>query len=129
MKQSRNNEDIWTYTESTDTKTPGSLNNINSIIMIYLCKSKERCLFCIKTSHVLKVSKSQKQFFLKLHCQKPTKCLTKFCPMKLGQNFVFWAMEFQEKLLLRFTDLYEIEDDRNFISGNILKYCLVSTLE
>ena len=25
--------------------------------------------------------------------------------------------------------IYEIEDDQNFISGNILKYCLVSTLE
>ena len=37
----------------------------------------------------LKVSKSQKHFFLKLHCpKKRTKYLTKFCPMKLGQNFV-----------------------------------------
>ena len=37
---------------------------------------------------------------------RPTKYLTKFCPVKLGQNFVrFWAMEFQEKMLLRFTDL------------------------
>ena len=33
------------------------------------------------------------------------------CPMKLGQNFVkyfigFWAMEFQQKMLLRFTNLW-----------------------
>jgi hypothetical protein len=48
----------------------------------------------------VKVSKSQKQFFLKLHFPKN----------ELGQNFVkyfvrFGAMEFQEKMLLRFTDL------------------------
>jgi hypothetical protein len=60
----------------------------------------------------LKVSKSQKHFFLRLHCpQNERNIKTKFCPMKLRQNFsnisfVFGAMEFQEKMLLRFTDLY-----------------------
>ena len=59
----------------------------------------------------VKVSKSQKHFFLKLHCPpKRTKYLTKVYPMKLMQNFIkyfvrFWEMEFQEKILLRFTDL------------------------
>ena len=39
------------------------------------------------------------------------KYLSKFCPINLGQNFIkyisflYWAMEFQEKMLLRFTDL------------------------
>ena len=52
----------------------------------------------------LKVSKSQKQFFLKLGS------------LKLGQNFVdyfvrFGAMESQEKMVLRFTDLsYQISN-------------------
>ena len=45
----------------------------------------------------LKVSKSQKQLFLKFHCPKN----------ELGQNFfqIFWGMEFPVKMLLRFTDL------------------------
>ena len=48
--------------------------------------------------HKLKVRKSLKQFFLKLHCPKnQTKYQTKFCPMKLGQKFVkyfvrYWAL-------------------------------------
>ena len=60
---------------------------------------------------ILKVSKSQKQYFLELHCpQKRTKYLTKVYPMKLMQNFIkyfvrLWELEFQEKILLRFTDL------------------------
>ena len=58
---------------------------------------------------LLKVSKSHKQFFLKVHC-----------PSFIGQNFVkycfrFRPMEFQEKMLLRFTDLDEQEKiDHNF---------------
>ena len=39
---------------------------------------------------LIKVSKSQKHFFLKVETPLPkklTKYLTKFCPMKLGQNF------------------------------------------
>ena len=56
---------------------------------------------------VVKVSKSQKHFFLETPLpKKRTRYLTKFCPIKLGNiSFVFWAMEFQEKMLLRFTDL------------------------
>ena len=59
----------------------------------------------------LKVSKSQNHFFLETPLpKKRTPYLTKFCSSFIGQNlsqyFVhFWAMEFQEKLLLRFTDL------------------------
>ena len=59
----------------------------------------------------LKFSKSQKQFIETPLPKHQTKYLTKFCPMKLGQNLVKYkkkirAMEFQEKMLLRFTDLY-----------------------
>ena len=64
---------------------------------------------------VLKVSKSQKHFLLKLHCpKKGKKYLTKFCPMKLGQNFVKYFVHFlgngvsRKKCfwdLLTFTDL------------------------
>ena len=44
--------------------------------------------------HLVKVNKSQKHFFLKLHCPKS------------DISFAFWVMKFQEKLLLRFTDHY-----------------------
>ena len=59
----------------------------------------------------LKVSKFQKQFFLKLHCPKNEKNIDKILPYEARAEFCqifrsfFWAMEFQEKLLLRFTDL------------------------
>ena len=43
----------------------------------------------------LKVSISQKQFFLKLHCPKKlTKYLRKFCSIKLGQNSVKYFIHF-----------------------------------
>ena len=56
-------------------------------------------------SRSLKVNKSQGPL-----PKKQMKYLTKFCPMKLGQNSVkyfvrFWAVEFQEKTRLRFTDI------------------------
>ena len=38
-------------------------------------------------------------------------------------SFVFWAMEFQEKMLLRFTDLYT-ELDFGFLSFALLKLFL-----
>ena len=58
---------------------------------------------------LIKVGKSQKHFFLKLLPKKRTKYLTKFCSSIVLSNisFIFWAMEFQEKMVLRFTDLYE----------------------
>ena len=73
--------------------------------MSMYAKICSRCL----PKRFLEVSKSQKNIFLKLQCPKNER--TKFCPMKLGQKFVkyfgffFYAMEFQEKMLLRFTDL------------------------
>ena len=36
----------------------------------------------------IKVSKSQKHFFLKLHCPNFFLYLTRFCPSFIGQNFV-----------------------------------------
>ena len=63
---------------------------------------------------LLKVSKYQKHFFLKLHCPKKwTKYLKQIQPYLHRVKFClifclfFWAMEFQEKLLLRFTDYYK----------------------
>ena len=60
----------------------------------------------------LKVSKSQKQFFLKLHCPRNEQNTRQNSALwSWGRNlsnisFIFWAMEVQEKMLLRFTDLY-----------------------
>ena len=61
----------------------------------------------------VKVSKSQKPFFLKLYCLKNKRNTftllhkAEFCGRILSNIlFVFRAMEFQEKMLLRFTDLY-----------------------
>ena len=57
-----------------------------------------------------KVRKSQKQFFLKLIALKTNKILNKILPYEARAEFClifcsfFGAMEFQEKLLLRFTD-------------------------
>ena len=59
----------------------------------------------------LKVSKSQKEFFLKHHCSKYERNIRQNSALwSKGRilpniSFVFWAMEFQEKMLLRFTDL------------------------
>ena len=53
---------------------------------------------CTQTDylHFVKVSKSQKHFFLKLHCPK-IKIFDK-SPNFIGQNFViFWVIEFQEQ--------------------------------
>ena len=56
----------------------------------------------------LKISKSQKHFFLKLHCPQNKLNIwqnllrTEIC---LIFRSLIWAMEFQEKLPLRFTDL------------------------
>ena len=47
---------------------------------------------------ILKVSKSQNQF-----AQKTNEIFDKILPQL--HSFVFWAMEFQEKMLLRFTKL------------------------
>ena len=63
---------------------------------------------------LLKVSKSQNSKAILLETplpEKQTKYLTKFCPMKLGQNFVKYFVRFSGngvswKMLLRFTDLY-----------------------
>ena len=59
---------------------------------------------------ILKVRKSQKQFFLKLHCPKSDRNILKdFCAgAELLQKFsvTFWAIELLEKCLLRFPDLY-----------------------
>ena len=59
---------------------------------------------------LLKVSESKKYFFLKLHCPKTNKILDKILPWlhraELCLIFCFWAIEFQEKMLLRFTNLY-----------------------
>ena len=57
----------------------------------------------------LKVSKSQKHFFLKFHCPKNKRNIWQNSALaSLGRIllFVFWAMEFQERLLLILTDLY-----------------------
>ena len=55
----------------------------------------------------IKVSKSQKQFFWKLHCPKPNEISEKLLLYEARAEFCsfFWAMEFQEKNALRFTDL------------------------
>ena len=56
----------------------------------------------------LKISKSQKLFFLKLHCpQNDLNIWQNLLRAEILSNisFFLWAMEFQEKLLLRFTDL------------------------
>ena len=78
----------------------------NCALILWPTKLKSR----ENTVLILKVSKSQKHFFLKLYCSKnERKYNTKLCLMKLEYNFVkyflrfFWAMEFQE--VLRFTDL------------------------
>ena len=53
------------------------------------------------TCNTSKGQQISKYFFPKTPLPpKQTKYLTKFCPRFIGQNtsFVFWAMEFQEKL-------------------------------
>ena len=57
---------------------------------------------------LVKVSKSQKHFSWNCIAQK---------------TLVFWAMEFQEKLLLRFTDLKEL-----FSSTSTFKFCFIQML-
>ena len=60
---------------------------------------------------LLKVSKSQNHFFLKLHCPQNERKIrqnsARWSKGKILSNisFVFGAMEFQEKMILRFTDL------------------------
>ena len=72
-----------------------------------LCKH----VFCLFLNHYVKVSRSQKHFFLKLHCPKNERyiwqnsALASYGRILSNILFVIWAMEFQEKLLLRFTDL------------------------
>ena len=63
---------------------------------------------------------SQKHFFLELHYPKktneildkilPYEARAKFCQIHI--SFIFGAMEFQEKLLLGFTDLYHVFSSR-----------------
>ena len=73
-----------------------------------------RC--CVTTTARLKVSKSQKFFYLKLHWPKNEQ--------NIWQNFVkyfvcFWAMELQEKCfwdLLTFTKISETTAKKKFIS-------------
>ena len=63
---------------------------------------------------IVKVSKYQKHFFLKLHCPKDERnirqnyalaCFIRQNFVQYFVTFVFWENEFQEKLLLRHTDL------------------------
>ena len=64
---------------------------------------------------VLKVSKSQNIFFLKLHCPKiegntcQNSALVTESRILSIISFVFLAMESQEKLLLRFTDFSTVK--------------------
>jgi hypothetical protein len=64
----------------------------------------------------LKVSKSQKHFFLKLHCPKNQRNIWQNSDLaswgRILSNvlFIFGAIEFQGKLLLSFTDLYLITE-------------------
>jgi hypothetical protein len=59
----------------------------------------------------LKVSLSQKQFFFKLHCPKNERNIRQnSAPAARAEFYLifclfFGVMEFQEKMLLRFTDL------------------------
>jgi hypothetical protein len=58
-------------------------------------KFKVKITYKANKSNVGSYSKSQKQFFLKLHCpKKRTKYLTKFCPSFIGQNFVKYFVHF-----------------------------------
>ena len=58
----------------------------------------------------LMVSRSQKHFFLKLHCPKNEgkirqySALWSYSRILSDISFLFWAMVFQEKNVLRFTD-------------------------
>ena len=52
---------------------------------------------------IIKVRKSQKHFFWNSIAQKTNKIFDKILP--LSNISFFWAMEFQEKMVLRFTDL------------------------
>ena len=60
-------------------------------------------------NYFLKVSKSQKHFFLKLHCQAnewniwQNSALASYGRILYKISFIFWVMEFQEKMLLSFT--------------------------
>ena len=64
--------------------------------------------------YALKVSKSQKHFFLKHHCPKNEQNIWQNSALaskgRILSNvlFVFGAMQFQEKMLLKFTNLYMI---------------------
>ena len=69
-------------------------------------RKNKKNTFIIYEAHqfgFLKVNKSQKHFFLKLHCPKNERnmYLIKFCQLF---SFGFWVKEFQEKMLLRMTD-------------------------
>ena len=68
------------------------------------CRFLQVCLMKVKVSEYIK------KFFFKLYCPKKRTKIDKILPYEAGPDlsnisFVFWAMEFQEKMLLRFTDL------------------------
>ena len=73
-------------------------------------------------SSYLKVSKFEKHFFLKLHCPKTERNISQNSALVLYSrilsniSFVFWAMEFQEKMLLIFTDLYNTFNMKSFLN-------------
>ena len=83
---------------------------ISLIKLDYLSNSLHLRVTFFRTSR-LKVSKSQRHFFLKLYCPKnelniwQNSALASKGRILFNISFIFWAMEFQEKLLFRFTDL------------------------
>ena len=85
------------------------------VCMDYLVNEVQK----IRNAHskrIVKVSKYQKHFFLKLHCPKDERnirqnyalaCFIRQNFVQYFVTFVFWANEFQEKFLMIFLDLYE----------------------
>ena len=69
------------YLLSTVTK---SCHKLETLKVIHCSKLSDDCISSLvesKVAHSLKVSKSQKQFFLKLHCPiRDIKILKDFCP-------------------------------------------------
>ena len=65
-------------------------------------------------------------FFLKLHYPKKEKNIRQNSALILSNIlFIFWAMQFQEKLLLRFTDPYswswQFAFDRGYYEGRAIQ--------